>query len=51
MRGSYPAGRLFGVPIRVTPAWFVALGVTAALFALRIYPDVLTESSDSTRWA
>jgi Zn-dependent protease len=51
MQGSYPAGRLFGVPIRVTPAWFVALGVTAALFALRIYPDVLTESSDSTRWA
>ena len=33
MRGSYPAGRLLGVPIRVTPAWFVALGVTAALFA------------------
>jgi Zn-dependent protease len=51
MRGSFPAGRLLGVPIRVTPAWFVALGVTAALFALRIYPDVLTGSTEATRWA
>src|SRR5579875_773451 len=51
MRSSFPAGRLFGVPIRVTPAWFVALAITAALFALRIYPDVLAGYPATNRWA
>lgn len=50
MRGSFGGGRVLGIPIRVTPSWFIALAVTTGLFAVRIYPGVLPDSPSSVHW-
>lgn len=51
IKGTLPAGSLFGVPIRISPSWFVAVGGFTALLGLEIYPAVLTGRPAAVHWA
>lgn len=50
MRVSFRIGRLFGIPVRVTPSWFITLALTVVLLAVRVYAVVLPEAPMATSW-
>ncbi len=43
---AFPAGRIFGIPLRITPGAFLLFGLVGWLLGSEIYPDAL-ESTDT----
>jgi Zn-dependent protease len=48
--GNLRAGTLAGIPILVSPSWFILFGLTTWLLATQFYPDAL-EASRATHYA
>lgn len=48
---SYRLGKIFGVPVAVSPSWFIAFGLVIGVLALRVYPDAIPGRSDNLYWA
>ena len=51
MQGSYAVGRLFGIQVRVTPSWFVAVFGSIAFLGLKVFPELLPNTAKGTHWA
>jgi Zn-dependent protease len=51
MRGTLPAGAICGIPIRISPSWFVAVGGFTVLLGLKVYPAVLASQPAIVHWA
>jgi Zn-dependent protease/CBS domain-containing protein len=49
--GSFTAGRIAGIPVRISASWFIALAVSTGIMGLRIYPALLPATPDGARWA
>lgn len=50
MRATFTVGRVLGIPIRVHLSWFVAVGLSTGLFALRVYPAIFPDATVTTCW-
>lgn len=48
---TFRIGSLAGIPILVSPSWFVLFGLTTWLLATQIYPDALEGASRWTHYA
>lgn len=51
MRTSFTGGRLFGIPIRISYSWFLALALSTGLLGGRIFPDVLPDAPPAVHWS
>ncbi len=49
--GNLRVGSLAGIPILVSPSWFVLFGLTTWLLATQFYPDALSDVSRTTHYA
>jgi len=49
--GSIRVGTLAGIPILVSPSWFILFGLTTWLLATQFYPDALENASRATHYA
>ena len=49
--GTLRVGSLAGIPILVSPSWFVLFGLTTWLLATQFYPDALEDGSRLTHYA
>ena len=50
MRGSVSLGRVLGVPVGLSPSWFIAFGLVTTLLALRVYPAALPFQATQLYW-
>jgi Zn-dependent protease/CBS domain-containing protein len=50
VRSSIPLVRVFGIPIRLDPSWFVTFGFVIILLGLWVYPEWLPDSGATARW-
>lgn len=48
---SYRLGRLFGVPVGISPSWFIAFGLVIGVLALRVYPTAIPARGDDLYWS
>lgn len=49
--GSLRVGSLAGIPVLVSPSWFILFGLTTWLLATQFYPDALEDASRATHYA
>ncbi|MGE0599863.1 MAG: site-2 protease family protein [Dehalococcoidia bacterium] len=49
--GNLRVGSLAGIPILVSPSWFVLFGLATWLLATQFYPDALQEAGRTTHYA
>lgn len=48
---TFRIGSLIGVPILISPSWFLLFGLTTWLLATQFYPDALRDAGRSTHYA
>src|SRR5712691_7965306 len=51
MRGSFGVGRAVGVPIRITPSWFLAVAGSVGLLGWKIFPMLLPDDASAVHWS
>jgi len=51
MRGTFTGGYVLGIPIRISPSWFLALAFSVGLLGFTVYPEILPESSNAVHWS
>lgn len=51
MGSSFRLGRVFGVPVGLSPSWFIAFALVMGVLAMRIYPDAIPARSADLYWA
>lgn len=49
--GTIRVGTLAGIPILVSPSWFILFGLTTWLLATQFYPDALESAGRTTHYA
>jgi Zn-dependent protease len=49
--GAIRVGTLAGIPILLSPSWFILFGLTTWLLATQFYPDALEDASRTTHYA
>jgi Zn-dependent protease len=49
--GAIRIGTLAGIPILLSPSWFILFGLTTWLLATQFYPDALDDASTPTHYA
>lgn len=48
--GNLRVGSLAGIPILISPSWFILFGLTTWLLATQFYPDAIQDADRTTHY-